>query len=104
MPKLLSRSKHEEFESNSALQNTDQKERRAENTKKMELVKFGSCEHCSSYSTIHSSHHCSSCPFLPAAHFCFLFSFWFSSYFFLIIVFIFVVFCNLYNGLTIKAP
>ena len=29
MPKLLSRSKHEEFESNSALQIKDQKERRA---------------------------------------------------------------------------
>ena len=47
MPKLLSRSKREEFESNSALQIRDQKERRAENTKKMELAKFASCEHCS---------------------------------------------------------
>ena len=36
MPKLLSRSKHEEFKSNSALQIKDQKERREENTKKME--------------------------------------------------------------------
>ena len=39
MPKLLSRSKHEEFESNSAFQIIDQKERRAENTKKMEQNK-----------------------------------------------------------------
>ena len=37
MPKILSRSKHEEFESNSALQIIDQKERRAENVKKLEL-------------------------------------------------------------------
>ena len=37
MPKLLSQSKHEEFESNSALQIRDQKERRAENSKKLEL-------------------------------------------------------------------
>ena len=39
MPKLLSRSKHEEFESNSALQIRDQKERREENKKKMEHSK-----------------------------------------------------------------
>ena len=45
MPKLLSRSKHEEFELNLALQIKDQKERRAENTKKMEPAKFASCEH-----------------------------------------------------------
>ena len=37
MPKLLSRSKHEEFESNSALQIRDQKERVAKNAKKLEL-------------------------------------------------------------------
>ena len=37
MPKLLSRSKHQEFESNSALQIRDQKERRVENAKKLEL-------------------------------------------------------------------
>ena len=36
MLKLLSRSKHEEFKSNSALQIKDQKEKREENTKKME--------------------------------------------------------------------
>ena len=33
MPKLLSRSKHEEFESNSALQIINQKERRAKNAR-----------------------------------------------------------------------
>ena len=37
VPKLLSRSKHEEFESNSALQIRDQKERKAENARKVEL-------------------------------------------------------------------
>ena len=51
MPKLLSRSKHEEFESNSALQIKDQKERRVENTKKMERstnwVRNCLCAHCS---------------------------------------------------------
>ena len=36
MPKLLSRSKHEEFESNSALQIRDKKERRAENAENLE--------------------------------------------------------------------
>ena len=34
MPKLLSRSKHEEFKSNSALQIKDQKERRAKSEEK----------------------------------------------------------------------
>ena len=37
MPKLLSQSKHEEFEPNSTLEIRDQKERRAENAKKLEL-------------------------------------------------------------------
>ena len=40
MPKLLSRSKHEKFESNSALQIRDQKERRAKNARKLKL-QFG---------------------------------------------------------------
>ena len=40
MPKLLSRSKHEEFESNSALQIRDHKERIAENARKLKL-QFG---------------------------------------------------------------
>ena len=37
MPKLLSQSKHKEFETNSTLKIRDQKERRAENAKKLEL-------------------------------------------------------------------
>ena len=37
MPKLLSRSKYKEFESNSALLIRNQKERRAENARKIEL-------------------------------------------------------------------
>ena len=37
IPKLLNQSKHEEFESNSALQIRDKKERRVENAKKLEL-------------------------------------------------------------------
>ena len=36
-PKLLSQSKDEELESNSTLQIRDQKERRVENAKKLEL-------------------------------------------------------------------
>ena len=44
MPKLLSQSKHEEFESNSALQIRDQKERRAENAKKLELHEIWQAE------------------------------------------------------------
>ena len=45
MPKLLSRSKHEEFELNSALQIKSQKERRAENRRKWSIAKIlESCE------------------------------------------------------------
>ena len=44
MPKLLSRSKHEEFESNSTLQIRDQKERRAENARKVELQEISHVE------------------------------------------------------------
>ena len=61
VPKVLSQSKHEEFESNSALQIRDQKERKAENGKKLEVQeilqarKFPSCAHCSS---------CSHCSFI----------------------------------------
>ena len=39
MPKLLSRSKHEEFESNSALQIKDQKERREKSEEKQHYRK-----------------------------------------------------------------
>ena len=45
MPKLLSRSKYEEFELNSALQIINQKERRVENARKLELAgNLASCE------------------------------------------------------------
>ena len=66
MPKLLSQSKHEEFKSNSALHIRDQKERRVENAKKLELQEnFRSMQnfrrlHCSSYE-ISFMLHCSSC-------------------------------------------
>ena len=40
MPNLLSRSKHEEFELNSALQIRNQKERRAEEARKMKPAKI----------------------------------------------------------------
>ena len=43
MPKLLSRSKHEEFKSNSALQIRDEKERRGENAKNLELQEIPTC-------------------------------------------------------------
>ena len=48
MPKLFSQSKHEEFESNSALQIRDQKERRAKNAKKLKLQENFRKLHCSS--------------------------------------------------------
>ena len=43
MPKLLSRSKHEEFKSNSAFQIKDQKEKRVKSEEKWSIEKFGSC-------------------------------------------------------------
>ena len=49
MLKLLSRSKHEEFKSNSALQIKDEKERREKSEEKWSIAKFGS------YSTVPSS-------------------------------------------------
>ena len=47
MPNLLSRSKHEEFKSNSALQIKDQKERRTKSEEKMEHCKIWFLHHCS---------------------------------------------------------
>ena len=112
MPKLLSQSKHEEFESNSVLKIRDQKERRAENAKELELQeKFCSLQ---KFRRLHCS-----CKIFPAELFTilplfildfmllvfyFLLSFWFSSYFLLVIMLIFLVFGNLYYGLAIKAP
>ena len=61
MPKLLSRSKHEEFESNSALQIKYHKERRAKSEEKWSIAKFGSCNTVPSSSIVP-----------PAARSCFL--------------------------------
>ena len=47
MPNLLSRSKHEEFKSNSALQIKDQKEIREKSEEKMEHCKIWFLQHCS---------------------------------------------------------
>ena len=89
MPKLLSRSKHEEFKSNSSLQIRSQKERREKSEEKWSIAKFASC------SIVHLSSHCSSCcPFLFLR--CALFEFVFG--FFLIYpcnsLPILVFFCN----------
>ena len=43
MPKFLIQSKHEEFESNSALQIRDEKERRVENAENLELQEIPTC-------------------------------------------------------------
>ena len=104
MQKFLSRSKHEEFESNSALQIRDQKERSAEITRKLEhhrnfaglrkfrkLAEFRSilrnfASHCSPSCTIHLS-----CCFtlLP-----FCYNFLFLPILSLVIAFNFGSFCN----------
>ena len=69
MPKLLSRSKHEEFESSSALQIRDQNERRAENARKMEHCEIWFLQHCSQLQYCSQLQHCSSCsPYSPAFH------------------------------------
>ena len=88
MPKLLSRSKHEEFKSNSTLQIKDQKERRAKCEEKHHYRK------ASPASTVPSS---STVP--PAARSCFsrytLFAFAFGFFHFTpIITFRFWFFCN----------
>ena len=93
MPKLLSRSKHEEFKSNSALQIKDQKERRAKCEEKHH------CRKASPASTVPSS---STVP--PAARSCFsrytLFGFAFGFFPFYtcnslpILVFLLIEFCS----------
>ena len=47
MPKLLSRSKHEEFKSNSALHIKDQKERKTKSEEKIEHCEIWFLQHCS---------------------------------------------------------
>ena len=89
MPKLLSRSKHEEFESNSSLQIRSQKERREKSEEKWSIAKFGSCSTVPSSSTVPSC-----CPFLlfDASDFCYIF--FVSSYFNPCNSFCFGFFCN----------
>ena len=77
MPKLLSRSKHEEFKSNSTLQIKDQKERRAKCEEKHH------CRKASPASTVPASQHCASCnPLFSCISrtFCFCYNFWFFSF------------------------
>ena len=84
MPKLLSRSKHEEFESNSALQIKDNKERREENTRKLEHLR-----NLVPASTIHNSAtvHDAATVHLLFDTLMFLFQFFVSSKFVLVIAF-----------------
>ena len=98
MQKLLSQSKHEEFESNSALQIRDQKERRVENAKKLELKENFRRLHCSSCE-IFILQHCSPffhySPFLLFDAVTFLLQFFVSSHFIPCISFLFCFFfCN----------
>ena len=76
MSKLLSRSKHEEFESNSALQIRDQKERRVENARKKEHNKvLAQLRNCLCLTLF--IHHAllTSCAFLLFDTFCYKFLF-----------------------------
>ena len=66
MPKLLSRSKHKEFKSNSALQIKDQKERRAKSEEKMEHCKNWFLQHCSQ--PLHPASTVPAAPCSPAFH------------------------------------
>ena len=87
MPKLLSRSKHKEFESNSALQIRDQKERREENTRKLEHLRNWFLQHCAQLQ------HCSSCcPFLLFKLCPVCICFWFFPILTLVIAFVLVCF------------
>ena len=110
MSKLLSRSKHEEFESNSALQIGDQKERKEENTRKLEHLRNWFLQHCSQlqhcspswalftaptlFTILGTVHPVARSGFLRCALFAFVFvffpfypcnSFWFCFIFFLVI-------------------
>ena len=90
MPKLLSRSKHEEFESNSSLQIRSQKERRAKNEEKWSIAKFASC----STFDLSNKHYSSCSPCSPAFHafVVFVAIFGFFSHFILVIAFSFSFF------------
>ena len=126
MPKLLNRSKHEELESNSALQIRNQMERRAENAWKLELAgnlvglrnfrnlqNFAGCEFSqvaklppcalfTSFATIHPALLNSCCPFALFDSFV---TFWFSSFFCPHCNGVCYVILVIYKGgLAIKAP
>ena len=105
MPKLLSRSKHEKFESNSALQIRDQKERRAENARELKLqfrrlrnfatCKFSQVAKLQPDDTVHSSTvHPVALILLHFTHLLFLLQFFVSSYFNPCNSFCFGLFCN----------
>ena len=107
MPKLLSQSKHEEFESNSALQIRYQKERSAENARKVELHEFLHVEKLLLPATIHlATVHISalfSCYFKLLL---FLLQFFVSSHFVLVIAFSFSFFFGnfIYTEHLYKSP
>ena len=85
MPKLLSRSKHEEFESNSSLQIRSQEERRAKSEEKWSIAKFGSCSTVHSSSNVHPAApvllHFTLLLFLVFSHFILVIAFSFSFFF-----------------------
>ena len=105
MPKLLSRSKHEKFESNSTLQIRDQQERRAKNARKLKLqfgrlrnfatCKFSQVAKLQPADTVHIStvHHAAHV-LLHFTHLLFLLQFFVSSYFNPCNSFCFGLFCN----------
>ena len=89
MPKLLSRSKHEEFKSKSALQIKDQR-KDSRKQKKMEHYR-----NAFPTSTVHPASHCSSCcPFLLFTLCPVCICFWFFFQFTPVIAFRFWFFCN----------
>ena len=92
MPKLLSRSKHEEFESDLALQIRDEKERRAENAENLELQEIPT-------RTVPSF-----CPFLLFEVLDFCYNFFFLSILSLLIPCDFGCFCNFPFVLSIYKP
>ena len=105
MQKLLSQSKHEEFEPNSALKIKDQKERIAENAKKLDLqeiwqgAKFSQAAkfsqvalfilqnfHHAHYSCLLHKVHFSHTTLATLLKFCFLVPFFISSHFVLVTI------------------
>ena len=93
MLKLLSRSKHEEFKSDLALQIRDEKERRAENAENLELQEIPT-RTVHAPNTIHPMHCSSCCPFLLFDAVCCLQFFWFLPILSLVIAYELGCFCN----------